>query len=87
MKFQELLDMVAENPEMAEYELCLSDFFVYEDDEEVTLVSDFPIATIASNDEEKELRFVLRRSDMTLLEQSRDRIMKILREKLDDHET
>jgi len=81
MKLRELVDMAKANPKLLDYDLCLSDFFTYDDDEEVTLVSDFPILAIASNDESQEMRFVLKGADFSVLEQSRDRIHKILREK------
>jgi hypothetical protein len=73
--------LAEENPDMLEYDLCLSDFFSYDDDEEVTLVSDFPIMGIASNDESKEIRFILKGADISVLEQSRDKIHRLLREK------
>ena len=81
MKVQDILDMVAEKPEIAEYELCLSDFFAYEDDGEVHLISDFPILGIATNDEDREMRFVLTTADVSLLERGRDHIHALVRRK------
>jgi len=81
MKLQDLVDLANDNPDMLDYDMCLSDFFRYDDDEEVTLVSDFPIMAVASNDESKEIRFVMKGADLSLLKESRDRVHQILHEK------
>ncbi len=80
MKLRELLELAEENPAALDYDLCLSDFFSYSDDEEVTLVSNFPILGIASNDESRKIRFILKGADVSVLERSRDKIHKLLRE-------
>jgi hypothetical protein len=73
--------MVEENPEIADYNLCLSEYFSVPDDgseDDYQIVTDIPIRGIAAHDEEKELRFVLTHSDMHSLENSKDRILKLL---------
>ena len=84
MKVSDCLKMVEENPEIKDYTLCLSEYFAIpaddDDPEDYTIVTDFPIAGIATNDEEKELRFVMRGSDMHLIEQGKDRILKFVKE-------
>lgn len=77
MKLRDLLKMSEENPELLDYTLCLSDYIVVPDEggEDYDIVSDFPIRGIASDEEEKELRFVLTRSDIYALEKSNDKIL------------
>lgn len=77
MKLRDLLKMAEENPELLDYRLCLSDYIVVPDEggEDYDIVSDFPIRGVASHDEEKELRFVLTRSDIHALEKSNDKIL------------
>ena len=82
MKLKEFLELVENSPETADYELCLSDYFTYDDDAEITVVSDFPILGIAVNEETKEVRFILKGADFSVLEKSRDKIHRLLREKL-----
>ena len=92
MKVQDLLDMVAENPEIAEYNFCLSEYLAATEDQvglddnhlQLTFVSDYPCIAIAANDDDKEIRLVMRQSDISLIEQTPDRILKILRDKKDE---
>ena len=86
MKVQDLLDMVAENPEIADYTFCLSEYLSVPDeasldDENLPLifVTDFPCLAIAANDDDKEIRLIMKQSDFSLIEQTPDRILKILR--------
>ena len=91
MKVQDLLDMIAETPEIAQYDLCLSAFFSIPDsclsdneqpdEEDIQVVADFPIKAITANDDSKEIRFVMSQSDFSAIEQCPDRILKILKEK------
>lgn len=77
MKLRDLLEMANNNPELLDYTLNLSDYIVVPDEggEDYDIVSDFPIRGIATHEEEKELRFVLTRSDIYALEKSNDQIL------------
>jgi hypothetical protein len=91
MKVQDLLNMVTGNPEIAEYDLSFSEYLAIPDSEiglddnilHLTFVSDYPCLAIAANDEDKTLRLVMKQSDISLIEQTPDRILKILRENKD----
>jgi hypothetical protein len=81
MKLRELLKMAEEDPNMLDYTLCMSTYFVVppddEDPEEFKVVVDNPIRGVASNDESKEIRFILNASDISACEKSTDNIKKL----------
>jgi hypothetical protein len=87
MKLQDLMNMIAENPEIAEYDLCLSEYLSVPDTEigddddnlDLTFVTDFPCVAISVNDEDRTMRLVMKQSDISLIEQTPDRILKIFR--------
>jgi hypothetical protein len=81
MKLKHLLEMATENPALLEYTLNLSEYFAVPDERcaEHQIVTDFPILGIVAHEEDKELRFVMKQSDVRCIEQSRDRILWILR--------
>lgn len=91
MKVKELLQMIEDNPEIAEYDLNLAEYFSVPDsyltddadisEEDIQIVVDFPIRAIATNDDSKELRFIMTQSDFSTIEQCPDRILKILKDK------
>jgi hypothetical protein len=80
MKLKDLLEMAKDNPALLEYTLTLSEYFALPDDggEDIQVVTDFPIRGIAAHDDEKELRFVMKQSDVQCIEQSKDRILKFI---------
>lgn len=83
MKFRELIELAKTNPEILDYTLNLSDYMVYPDgSEDIDTVADFPIRGIATNEEEKEIRFILARSDVYAIEKSRDKILTWIKEQM-----
>lgn len=86
MKLRDLLEMAKEEPELLDYTMNLSEYMSVPDDDgegDFTVVTDFPIRAIVSNEEEKELRFVLTKSDFHLIEHSKDRVLEIIQDKKD----
>lgn len=100
MKLRELLKMSEDNPDMLDYTLCMSSYFLIPgrtpvdneqlvninpeefanidiDPEELTVIWDNPIRGIATNDESKEIRFILNNSDISACDKSPDNIKKL----------
>ncbi len=79
-----LRQILEENPHFIDYQVCLSQFFVIDKDESenTEVVADFPVLGIASNDEEKELRFLITVDDFDLLKKSKMKIIHLLDQKL-----
>jgi hypothetical protein len=77
MKLKDLLELAKENPALLKYTLVVSEYFVVPDDggEDCQIVTDFPIRGIAAHDGDKELRFVMKQSDVQCIEQSKDQIL------------
>lgn len=97
MKFSDFIDIAKENPQVLDYELRFADFFnvdvsdlneVKDDiefnEDNVQVVTDFPICGIAISDEAKEVRFILQGSDFSVIEQTRDNIVHLVRKKIKD---
>jgi len=84
MKISEILKMIEENPEIADYNMCLSQYIAIENEQDpenkYQIVTDFPIRGIAADDEGQELRFIIHFDDLNCIENSRDRILKLIKE-------
>lgn len=66
--------LVNEHPEVLDYEICLTQFFVIKnaDDEDMQIVSDIPVLCMATNSDDKELRFVIEVEDPALLKKTKN---------------
>ena len=80
-------ELLKDNSHFMDYELCLSQCFTVADPNDaeldLTTVSDYPILCIASNDEDKELRFIIEAKDLDLIKSAQNRIIHLIDQKLD----
>jgi hypothetical protein len=79
-------DLLEENPELIDYTISLSQFFAVSDptndDEKMTLVTDYPILGIASNEDAEELRLIVEMDSVKLIKTARNKCIAILDQKL-----
>lgn len=72
--------IIQKNPDFMDYEVCMSKFFVLPDDKssvnDLVDVEDFPILGVASNEKEKELRFIISGLTMNNLKQTGNKLVK-----------
>lgn len=83
MKLRDLLQMAQDEPHLLDYTLVLSEYIAVPGPDTVEpfrAVTDFPIRAIVSHDEGKEMRFVMYQSDIEMIEQSRDKVLKIVQD-------
>lgn len=75
--------LLKDNPDFMDYTICLSQFFtVSNDGDDLDVVTDFPVLGIGSNDEEKELRFIVEAESLKTLKNAKTRVVHLVDQKL-----
>lgn len=78
-------DLLKDNPDFMDYTVCLSQFFkVDSNGENLDAVTDFPVLGIASNDEEKELRFIVFAHDLEIMQNAHNRVIHMVDQKMSE---
>jgi hypothetical protein len=75
-------DLLKDHPEAIDYSICFSEFLIIDKDNNVEVISDFPVLGIGSSDDTKELRFLLTVDDWEVFKKSRMKIIHIVDEKI-----
>jgi hypothetical protein len=81
-----LRQLFADHPEVLDYDLCFTKFLTIDHPSEtkpqLTVVADFPILGVASNEESKEVRFIIEASCLDEIRKSENKIIHLVDQKL-----